>query len=93
MSSFPCQQTHISYLNPSHPSQQYMSAKKIAKTYNSWDSRVVTHRNTSQPVPGLSTADRTGSPVLPDLWSYVKERILEKLYIAGKCEEKGKKNK
>ena len=41
------------------------------ETYNSWDSLVVTHPTTSQPASGLSTAERTGSPVLHSLWSYV----------------------
>ncbi|KAF2202947.1 hypothetical protein GQ43DRAFT_368009 [Delitschia confertaspora ATCC 74209] len=45
--------------------------KESAKTYNSQDSHVVTHRNTNWPVRSLSTADRTGSPILSYLWSYV----------------------
>jgi hypothetical protein len=32
---------------------------------------VVTHHTTNQPACGLSTAERTGSPVLHTLWSYV----------------------
>ena len=40
-------------------------------TYNSWDSLVVTHPTTNQPACGLSTAERTGSPVFHTLWSYV----------------------
>ena len=42
-----------------------------AKTYNSRDSLVVTHPTTNLPACGLSTAERTGSPVLHTLWSYV----------------------
>ncbi|EYE90135.1 hypothetical protein EURHEDRAFT_467890 [Aspergillus ruber CBS 135680] len=41
------------------------------KTYNSRDSLVVTHPTTNRPACGLSTAERTGSPVLHTLWSYV----------------------
>ncbi|KAJ5128645.1 hypothetical protein N7526_006811 [Penicillium atrosanguineum] len=41
------------------------------KTYNSRDSLVVTHPTTNLPACGLSTAERTGSPVLHTLWSYV----------------------
>ncbi|KAJ5682571.1 hypothetical protein N7462_005736 [Penicillium macrosclerotiorum] len=35
------------------------------------DSLVVTHPTTNLPACGLSTAERTGSPVLHTLWSYV----------------------
>ena len=45
--------------------------KKKKKTYNSRDSHVVTHHTTNRPACGLSTAERTGSPVLHTLWSYV----------------------
>ena len=44
---------------------------KKKKTYNSRDSLVVTHPTTNRPACGLSTAERTGSPVLHTLWSYV----------------------
>ncbi|KAJ5160571.1 hypothetical protein N7482_007575, partial [Penicillium canariense] len=43
-------------------------------TCESWlfqDSHVVTHHTTNWPACGLSTAERTGSPVLHTLWSYV----------------------
>ena len=43
------------------------------KTYNSQDSHVVTHHTTNWPACGLSTAERTGSPVLHTLWSYVRD--------------------
>jgi hypothetical protein len=60
--------------------------KKKKKTYNSRDSLVVTHPTTNLPACGLSTAERTGSPVLHTLWSYVfdlelKEAILAHAYI------------
>ncbi|KAJ9482614.1 hypothetical protein VN97_g10809 [Penicillium thymicola] len=42
-----------------------------AKTYNSEDSLVVTHPTTNSPACGLSTAERTGSPIFHTLWSYV----------------------
>jgi hypothetical protein len=32
---------------------------------------VVTHQTTNRPACGLSTAERTGSPVFHTLWSYV----------------------
>ncbi len=53
--------------------QKHIIKKKerLAKTYNSWDSHVVTHHTTNQPACGLSTAERTGSPVFHTLWSYV----------------------
>jgi hypothetical protein len=44
---------------------------KQKKTYNSRDSLVVTHPTTNRPACGLSTAERTGSPVFHTLWSYV----------------------
>ncbi|KAJ5585773.1 hypothetical protein N7450_005560, partial [Penicillium hetheringtonii] len=47
---------------------------KKTKTYNSRDSHVVTHHTTNLPACGLSTAERTGSPVLHTLWSYVLAR-------------------
>ncbi|KAJ5801475.1 uncharacterized protein N7518_003543, partial [Penicillium psychrosexuale] len=47
------------------------------KTYNSEDSLVVTHPTTNSPACGLSTAERTGSPVFHTLWSYVFGIALE----------------
>jgi hypothetical protein len=47
--------------------------KKKAKTYNRRDSQMVTHSSTSRPVQCLCMAERTGCPVLTDLWSYVPE--------------------
>jgi hypothetical protein len=41
------------------------------KTYNRRDSQMVTHSSTSRPVQCLCMAERTGCPVLTDLWSYV----------------------
>ena len=50
----------------------YKGQKKATKnTFNSWDSLVVTHPTTNQPACGLSTAERTGSPVFHTLWSNV----------------------
>ncbi|KAF1983954.1 hypothetical protein K402DRAFT_360133, partial [Aulographum hederae CBS 113979] len=45
--------------------------KKIAKTYGSRDSHVVTHRSTSLPIHGLNMTERTGCLVFRDQWSYV----------------------
>lgn len=44
---------------------------KNTKTYNRRDSQMVTHSSTSRPVQCLCMAERTGCPVLTDLWSYV----------------------
>jgi hypothetical protein len=52
-------------------------SKKKKKTYNSQDSLVVTHPTTNSPACGLSTAERTGSPVFHTLWSYVPEIMIE----------------
>jgi hypothetical protein len=41
------------------------------ETYNRRDSQMVTHSSTSRPVQCLCMAERTGCPVLTDLWSYV----------------------
>ena len=51
--------------------QRRKKKKKELKTYNSRDSLVVTHPTTNRPACGLSTAERTGSPVFHTLWSYV----------------------
>ena len=50
---------------------KHREEKIYTKTYNSRDSLVVTHPTTNRPACGLSTAERTGSPVLHTLWSYV----------------------
>lgn len=62
-------------------SQKNTEDAKNKKTYNSWDSPVVTHLTTSQPVRCLSKAERTGSPVLIVLWSYVEELDVVASYI------------
>jgi hypothetical protein len=46
------------------------------KTYNSGDSPVVTHLTTNPPVTSLSTAERTGSAIFLNLWSYVNEMTI-----------------
>ncbi|KAF2146175.1 hypothetical protein K452DRAFT_219334, partial [Aplosporella prunicola CBS 121167] len=53
------------------------------KTYNSWDSLVVTHLTTNQPVHSLCMAERTGCPVFYDLWSYVFGKWCLVVYIVG----------
>ncbi|KAJ5425417.1 hypothetical protein N7465_000487, partial [Penicillium sp. CMV-2018d] len=58
------------------PKQQKQQKAKT-KTYNSEDSLVVTHPTTNSPACGLSTAERTGSPVFHTLWSYVLSYVLE----------------
>ncbi|EME43667.1 hypothetical protein DOTSEDRAFT_131529, partial [Dothistroma septosporum NZE10] len=44
---------------------------KFAKTYNTRDSHVVTHRSTSLAVDCLYMGERTGSLIFSHLWSYV----------------------
>jgi hypothetical protein len=51
--------------------KKVMTASKNTKTYNRRDSQMVTHSSTSRPVQCLCMAERTGCPVLTDLWSYV----------------------
>ena len=46
--------------------------QKKCKTINSRYSLVVTHPTTNLPAHGLSTAERTGSPVFHVLWSIAK---------------------
>jgi hypothetical protein len=78
-------------LNP-YPKQPIQQSKKNnrppkmkkTKTYNSWDSLVVTHPTTNQPACGLSMAERTGSPVFHTLWSYVIDKRKERTYDALK---------
>jgi hypothetical protein len=41
---------------------------------------MVTHSSTSRPVQCLCMAERTGCPVLTDLWSYVSVSSLYKIY-------------
>jgi hypothetical protein len=48
-----------------------MEGVKKTKTYNRRDSQMVTHSSTSRPVQCLCMAERTGCPVLTDLWSYI----------------------
>ena len=57
-------------------------ASKKTKTYNSRDSLVVTHPTTNRPACGLSTAERTGSPVFHTLWSYVLISVMKLLKIS-----------
>ncbi|KGO78443.1 hypothetical protein PITC_069060 [Penicillium italicum] len=52
---------------------------KKTKTYNSEDSLVVTHPTTNSPACGLSTAERTGSPVFHTLWSYVSGYVWRRI--------------
>jgi hypothetical protein len=54
---------------------------KKTKTYNRRDSQMVTHSSTSRPVQCLCMAERTGCPVLTDLWSYV---IVERIWALWK---------
>ena len=49
--------------------------QKRYQTYSSWDSHVVTHRSTNQPVNCLCMAERTGCPVFSCLWPYVDDKL------------------
>jgi hypothetical protein len=53
--------------------------KQKKKTINSRYSLVVTHPTTNLPAHGLSTAERTGSPVFHVLWSIAED--IEKVNI------------
>jgi hypothetical protein len=53
---------------------------KLAKTYNSGYSLVVTHLTTNPPVRCLNRAERTGSLVFNVLWSYVKKYPFNIIY-------------
>ena len=53
------------------------------KTYNSEDSLVVTHPTTNSPACGLSTAERTGSPIFHTLWSYVSLYVRDEIMACG----------
>jgi hypothetical protein len=57
------------------------ASKKKHKTYNSWDSLMVTHLTTNQPVRCLNRAERTGSLVFNVLWSYVGRLLDHEQYI------------
>ena len=50
-----------------------------SKTINSRYSLVVTHPTTNLPAHGLSTAERTGSPVFHVLWSIAKKAVYSDL--------------
>jgi hypothetical protein len=54
---------------------------KMAKTYNSGYSLVVTHLTTNPPVRCLNRAERTGSLVFNVLWSYVKALVVGYYHI------------
>jgi hypothetical protein len=60
-----------------------MRAKRNVKTYNSGDSLVVTHLTTNPPVTSLSTAERTGSAIFSNLWSYVEEMETRRQHHPG----------
>jgi hypothetical protein len=60
------------------------SRSKKTKTYNRRDSQMVTHSSTSRPVQCLCMAERTGCPVLTDLWSYVLvQSVMPNIKIAN----------
>ncbi|KOS37890.1 hypothetical protein ACN38_g11299 [Penicillium nordicum] len=67
-----------SILAPSTAARGTFRVKKETKTYNSEDSLMVTHPTTNSPACGLSTAERTGSPIFHTLWSYVPSYVWER---------------
>jgi 3D (Asp-Asp-Asp) domain-containing protein len=58
-----------------------LNQKENSKTINSRYSLVVTHPTTNLPAHGLSTAERTGSPVVHVLWSIAEEEYGSTIYI------------
>jgi hypothetical protein len=62
------------------PQMNTKTAKKT-KTYNSGYSLVVTDPTTNPPIWSLCMAERTGCPVLSNLWSYVLDKCLIVVYI------------
>ncbi len=52
-----------------------LNPPKRTKTINNEDSLLVTDATTNSSACGLSTAERTGSPVLRILWSIVVEYL------------------
>ncbi|OCK80612.1 hypothetical protein K432DRAFT_297334 [Lepidopterella palustris CBS 459.81] len=60
---------------PEEPREEGQKKKSGPKTYNSWDSPLVTHANTSQPLRVFNIGERTGPVVLLEVWSYVKELV------------------
>jgi hypothetical protein len=69
-----CRNCHEFYRTyyPESEAETHKRAKKGKKTINSRYSLVVTHPTTNRPAHGLSTAERTGSPVVHVLWSIAK---------------------
>jgi hypothetical protein len=63
----------VEILESTFATSEFIVSSKKAKTYNRRDSQMVTHSSTSRPVQCLCMAERTGCPVLTDLWSYVLE--------------------
>ena len=64
----------------------------MKKTINSRYSLVVTYPTTNLPAHGLSTAERTGSPVFHVLWSIAEEKALNAfIYLCKKKKEKKEK--
>jgi hypothetical protein len=69
---------------------EFKKRLKKTKTYNSEDSLVVTHPTTNSPACGLSTAERTGSPVFHTLWSYVLIFALIWVMYVPRCQTSAK---
>ncbi|KAJ5425425.1 hypothetical protein N7465_000495 [Penicillium sp. CMV-2018d] len=61
------------------PFTQTVSTGTLAFHLANEDSLVVTHPTTNSPACGLSTAERTGSPVFHTLWSYVSCYMWERI--------------
>ncbi|KAJ5406108.1 hypothetical protein N7465_007392, partial [Penicillium sp. CMV-2018d] len=59
------------------PSENYLPYDPASRQLE--DSLVVTHPTTNSPACGLSTAERTGSPIFHTLWSYVSCYVRERI--------------
>jgi hypothetical protein len=73
----------VLFLSPLGPLFSLWESKKT-KTYNTWDSLVVTDPTTDQAVTGLSMGERTGSRIFQYLWSYVFGRLRVLAKVAAK---------
>ena len=53
---------------------------------------MVTHSSTSRPVQCLCMAERTGCPVLTDLWSYVSVCVFSQIVTLDAVGKRGEQN-
>ena len=78
----------VAHILVNKPTKEWMKGeffkkkKNGAKTYSSRYSLVVTHPTTNLPIYCLCMAERTGCPVLNNLWPYVKGMLLNRTIFA-----------